>query len=289
MNNKKKKRKFSRLNLRDKYRLGIYNDTTYEQIIHFRLKGRWVVVVLIISAFALVGLNTFFVAFTPVREFIPGYPDEKTRQSMQHNVLKIDSLENELREWSHYWDNAIRVISGNSTQIIKNTPDTTSVITTFVDVRSKQDSLFRDQIEKEERISLENGVFSPADRDISDVHFMTPVKGKITSHFDAGENHTGIDVVSSPDDVVLATLDGTVIMSEWTLETGYIILIQHQNNILSVYKHNAKLLKQQGSKVKAGDAIAIIGNSGELTVGPHLHFELWVKGIPIDPEQYIVF
>ncbi|MDR1339621.1 MAG: M23 family metallopeptidase [Prevotellaceae bacterium] len=289
MNGKKTKWSLNRLNLKDKYRLGIYNDTTYEQVFYFRLKGREVLVVLVISIFLLVGLNTFFIAFTPIREFIPGYPDKETRKVMQNNVLKIDSLENELAEWAFYWDNSMRVISGGNTQIVQNPPDTLVSNTPFVDIRSKQDSIFRDRIEKEERGNFEDNFSVQKSRDISEFHLMTPLKGKITSRFNAGENHLGIDIVSSPNDVVVATLDGTVIMSEWTLETGYVILIQHNDNVVSVYKHNAKLLKKQGSKVKAGDAIAIMGNSGELTYGPHLHFELWFKGIPVNPEQFIMF
>jgi murein DD-endopeptidase MepM/ murein hydrolase activator NlpD len=291
MNGKKKKWGLNRLNLKDKYRLGIYNDTTYEQVFHFRLKGREVLVVLAISIFILVGLNTFFIAFTPIREFIPGYPDKETRRVMQNNVLKIDSLEDEIAEWTHYWNNSIRVLSGNSTQIVQNPPvDSNIEIKPFVDVRSKQDSLFRDQIEKEERFDFKDNYNTvKKGKSISEIHFMAPLKGKITSKFNVGENHMGIDIVSSPDDVVVAVLDGTVITAEWTLETGNTILIQHNDNIISVYKHNAKLLKKQGSKVNAGDAIAIMGNSGELTYGPHLHFELWNNGVPIDPEQYIVF
>jgi murein DD-endopeptidase MepM/ murein hydrolase activator NlpD len=236
-----------------------------------------------------VGLNTFFIAFTPMREFIPGYPTEETRKIMQNNVLKIDSLESELAEWAFYWDNSMRVISGGSTQIVQNPPDSLISNAPFVDVRSKQDSLFRARIEKEERFDFGDNFSAQKSRDISEIHFMAPLKGKITSKFNVGENHLGIDIVSSPNDVVVATLDGTVIMSEWTLETGHAILIQHNDNIISVYKHNAKLLKKQGSKVKAGDAIAIMGNSGELTYGPHLHFELWFKGIPVNPEQFIIF
>ncbi|MDR2382702.1 MAG: M23 family metallopeptidase [Prevotellaceae bacterium] len=289
MNGKKIKWGINRLNLKDKYRLGIYNDTTYEQVFHFRLKGREVLVVIVISIILLVSLTTFFIAFTPVREFIPGYPSEETRKIMQSNVLKIDSLENVLVEWTHYWNNSIRVLSGNSTQIVQNPPDSNIVNKPFVDVRSKQDSLFRDRIEREERFDFKDNFPAKKSKNTSELHLMRPVKGKITSKFNVRENHIGVDIVSSPNDVVVATLDGTVIMAGWTLETGNSILIQHADNIISVYKHNAKLLKKQGSKVKAGDAIAIMGNSGELTYGPHLHFELWFNGIPIDPEQYIAF
>ncbi|MDR0726077.1 MAG: M23 family metallopeptidase [Prevotellaceae bacterium] len=289
MNGKKRKWVISRLNFKDKYRLGIYNDTTYEQVFHFRLKGREVLVVIVISVILLVGLTTFLITFTPVREFIPGYPNKETRRIMQNNVLKIDSLENVLIEWTHYWNNSIRVLSGSSTQIVQNPPDSNVVNKPFVDVRSKQDSLFRDRIEREERFDNRDSFTVKKNRNISELHLMTPLKGKITSKFNARENHIGIDIVSSPNDVVVATLDGAVIMAEWTLETGNSILIQHSDNIISVYKHNAKLLKKQGSKVKAGDAIAIMGNSGELTYGPHLHFELWFNGVPVDPEQYIAF
>ncbi|MDR1887645.1 MAG: M23 family metallopeptidase [Prevotellaceae bacterium] len=290
MSEKKRKWNLKWLNFKDKYRLGIYNDTTYEQIFHFRLTGREVVVALVISIFLLVGLNTFFIAFTPLREYIPGYPDSETRRIMQNNVLKIDSLENEIAEWALYWDNSIRVVSGTGTQIVQNPPDSSIANKPFSDVRSKQDSAFRDLIEKEERFEFSTD-FSSFNRgkNLSEIHFMAPIRGKITSGFNVGENHLGIDIVSSPNDVVVATLDGTVILSEWTLKTGYNILVQHSDNIISVYKHNAKLLKKQGSRVKAGDAIAIMGNSGELTSGHHLHFELWCKGVPLDPEQYVVF
>jgi murein DD-endopeptidase MepM/ murein hydrolase activator NlpD len=289
MSNKETRWSLKGLNLRDKYRLGVYNDTTYEQVFYFRLKGRGVLVVLAISILLLVGLTTFLIAFTPMREFIPGYPDQKTRETMKNNVFKIDSLESEFAEWTLYWDNSLKVISGGNTQIIKKIPDTANVSSCFVDIRSKQDSMFREKIEQKERFDFGGNISAKRSRDISEIHLMTPLKGRVTSRFDVGENHLGIDVVSSPNDVVVAILDGTVIMSEWTLETGYVILIQHDDNIISVYKHNAKLLKKQSSKVKAGDAIAIMGNSGELTCGPHLHFELWFKGVPIDPEQFIVF
>ncbi|MDR1582982.1 MAG: M23 family metallopeptidase [Prevotellaceae bacterium] len=289
MDEDKRKQSLKHLNFRDKYRLGIYNDITYEQVFHFRLKGREVLIVLVIAILLLVCLNTFFIAFTPLREFIPGYPNKETRKTMQANILMIDSLENEIIEWTHYWNNSIRALSGNSTQIIKNPPDSNVANKPFVDVRSKQDSLFRDRIEKEEKFDFRYNFSFKKNKNISEMHLMTPLKGKITSRFNVGENHIGIDIVSSPNDVVVATLDGTVIVAEWTLETGNTILIQHNDNIISVYKHNAKLLKKQGSKVRAGDAIAIMGNSGELTYGPHLHFELWSDGVPIDPEQYIVF
>ena len=125
--------------------------------------------------------------------------------------------------------------------------------------------------------------------DFNSLHFFTPLKGLVTNHFNLSENHYGIDIVSKPDEVILAVLDGTVTLSAWTLETGYIIEIQHSANLISVYKHLSQRLKETGSKVRAGEAIAIIGNTGELSSGPHLHFELWRNGIPLNPESYIMF
>jgi len=284
-----KKWHFKGINLKDKYRLGVYNDTTYEQVFHFRLKGRGVLISIAISVVILIALTTILIAFTPIRELIPGYPNRETRRIMQNNVLRADSLENVIAEWAHYIDNSIRVISGNSTHIVLNPPDSNYTNKPFQDVRSKEDSLFRVQIESQEQFSFRNGTTIQKSRELSDIHFFTPLKGDITARFNPAENHLGTDIVSSPNDVVVAVLDGTVIMSEWTVETGNVIQIQHADDLVSIYKHNAKLLMKQGSKVKAGEAIAIVGNSGELTSGPHLHFELWYKGTPLNPEQYIVF
>ena len=115
------------------------------------------------------------------------------------------------------------------------------------------------------------------------------MKGVVTNHYDPPQNHYGIDLVAAPNEVVLAVANGTIVLSGWTLETGYTLSIQHENNFISVYKHNSKLLKHQGDRVKAGEAIAIIGNSGELTTGPHLHFELWQNGNSVDPTKFIHF
>jgi murein DD-endopeptidase MepM/ murein hydrolase activator NlpD len=124
---------------------------------------------------------------------------------------------------------------------------------------------------------------------LSQIHFFVPLDGMITNHFDAASDHFGVDLVSEPNSRISAVLGGTVVFSGWTLETGYVIYLQHETDLISVYKHNSELLKNTGEKVKAGEAIAIVGNSGELTTGPHLHFELWHNGNAIDPEQYIDF
>jgi murein DD-endopeptidase MepM/ murein hydrolase activator NlpD len=279
------------IRLNDKYHFGMFNDTSYEQLLHIRCTGRGLVIATAITIFVLITLTTILIAFTPLRGLIPGYPDREMRRLIQMNMMKADSLEHVLEEWAHYLNNSIKIISGSSPQIVHGSTDSDRVNKSFKDERSKEDSAFRKQIESENMLDFKaHNVDLPSrQKDLSEIYFMTPMKGNITARFSIVEGHFGTDIVSLPNDIVKSTLDGTVIMAEWTLKTGNVIQIQHDNDIVSIYKHNAKLLKKQGSKVKAGDAIAIVGNSGELTSGQHLHFELWYKGVPIDPEQYILF
>ncbi|MFC2129595.1 M23 family metallopeptidase, partial [Bacteroidota bacterium] len=159
----------------------------------------------------------------------------------------------------------------------------------IVFTRSENDSILREQVEAEEQFRLSVIEQNSIGKNLHELHFFTPVQGIITNSFNPLENHYGVDLVAGPNEVVKATLDGTVTLAAWTLETGYVVQIQHGNNLMSVYKHNAELFKSEGQIVNAGDAIAVIGNSGELTTGPHLHFELWHNGVPLDPVKYIVF
>jgi murein DD-endopeptidase MepM/ murein hydrolase activator NlpD len=138
-------------------------------------------------------------------------------------------------------------------------------------------------------LNLSGSAAESQNTDLSKIHFFVPLKGLVTNKFNAGTTHFGVDMVSVANSLISSVLSGTVIFAGWTLDTGYVIYIQHRNNLVSVYKHNAELLKDVGDVVIAGDAIAIIGNSGELSTGPHLHFELWQNGIAIDPELYIDF
>ena len=153
--------------------------------------------------------------------------------------------------------------------------------------KSKEDSLLREYVQREDSYSLNISEESPNDK--SNLLFFTPLTGSISNLFNAKEKHYGIDIVAKKNEAVKAILNGTVIFAEWTVETGYVIQIQHDYNLTSIYKHNSVLLKKVGDIVKAGEAIAIVGNSGELTTGPHLHFELWKNGVAQDPSQYINF
>lgn len=275
--------------LKHKYRLVFFNDNTFEEVWHLRLSLLNVLAVVgTISAF-LITLVVFLMAFTPLREFIPGYPDQSMQTNIMHNALRLDSLENEIRIRDQYFANLNALISGEEPINYENPQDSAKIFENIKFTKSIHDSLLRQRVEEEEQFDFSVSSSPKLENSISEMHFLTPIKGLVTNSYNASENHFGVDIVASPNEVVKATLDGTVILATWTAETGNIIQIQHQNNIVSVYKHNASLLKRTGSQVKAGDAIAIIGNSGELTTGPHLHFELWHNGKPINPADFIIF
>jgi murein DD-endopeptidase MepM/ murein hydrolase activator NlpD len=229
------------------------------------------------------------IAFTPLREFIPGYPDGNMRRNIINNVYKLDSLEKEIEMRDRYFASLNQIIRGGVPESYENTQDTTLRYDDIVFDRSEHDSILRQQIEQEEIYNLSVLANSSNKTDFSSIHFYPPVKGLVTNSFNPNINHFGTDIVAASNKVVVAVLDGVITMANWTLETGYVIQIQHENNIISIYKHNSELLKKVGNHVTAGEAIAIIGNSGELTSGPHLHFELWHNGTPLDPEDYIAF
>lgn len=276
--------------LRDKFRLIIYNDSSFEEIWYIRLT-RINIIILTTSLIVLVVVGIFaLTAFTGVRQLIPGYPDENLRRTIHMNAVRLDSLENEIRMRDQYFQNIRSLVAGREPDNPVNIGDTIIEPASVNFSKSVEDSLLRMQIEQDEQYNLlvmSNHQRSPTD--LAGIHFFAPIRGLVTLPFNASENHFGTDIVAAPNEVVKATLDGTVIMDAWTVETGWVIHIQHENNLVSVYKHNSELLKQSGNIVKAGDAIAIIGNSGELTTGPHLHFELWHNGTAIDPQSYIVF
>ena len=285
---KKMKRKTD-YNLNDTYRLIIYNDETFKEVWYLRL-SKINFIVLFLSIVILLSAGIFsLVAFTSIREMIPGYPDENIRRTILMNSLRLDSLEEEIRIRDVYFRNLNAIIAGEEPENLMPSVDSMRQYGEIDFSKSIEDSILRVQIEEEEQYNLSVIEDSRQPQGLARIHFFAPIKGHVTNSFSAYENHFGTDIVAGPNEVVKAALDGTVILASWTVETGYVIEIQHSNNLISVYKHNAELLKKTGNPVKAGDAIAIIGNSGELTTGPHLHFELWLNGAPIDPEEFIVF
>jgi len=267
----------------------LLNEDTLEEVGNMRLTRLNLIALVGIVLILLVSITYILIAFTNIREMIPGYPDATIRQHIRTNAMKLDSLEYEQAVRDQYFDNLNRIISGDMPEMYMN--DTSGMVDSrdINFMRSTNDSLLRQQVEAEQQFRLSVLDDKQGNKQLHDLHFFTPVKGIITGKFNPVDSHFGVDLVAEPDEVVKATLDGTVTMSTWTLETGYVIQIQHDYEIISSYKHNASLFKTVGEKVAAGDAIAIVGNSGELTTGPHLHFELWHDGVPLDPADYIVF
>jgi murein DD-endopeptidase MepM/ murein hydrolase activator NlpD len=287
--NPDKKRRKLLQKLTHKYRMVLLNEDTFEEVGTMRLTRLNLIAFIGAILILLIAIVYSLIAYTDIRELIPGYPDAAMRQHIRTNAMKLDSLEYEQTIRDQYFENLKRIITGEAPDNYMN--DTAGLIDqreiTFL--RSNNDSLLRQQVEAEEQFRLSVLEDNHMDKDLYDMHFFTPVNGIITRSFNPMEGHYGIDLVTAPNEVVKAVLDGTVTMSTWTLETGYVIQIQHDYELLSIYKHNAALFKSVGQKVVAGDAIAIVGNSGELTTGPHLHFELWHDRVPLNPADYIAF
>ena len=229
-------------------------------------------------------------AFTPVRTFIPGYPDAHAKRAAIQNAMAIDSLQTVIYRWELYSENLKRVVEGreplkidsliNANQPKKATAEEASSF-------QRQDSLLREEVKKEEQFDISSNR-GKRELPIEGVHFFTPLKGVVSQGYDAAV-HPYIDITAAAGSVVKAVLDGTVVFAGWSEDAGNTIQIQHEGDIISIYKHNEKLSKKVGDKVTAGTPIALIGNSGDLTTGAHLHFELWHKGETVDPTLYINF
>ncbi len=228
------------------------------------------------------------IAYTPIRTFIPGYPDARTKRAAIQNAIKVDSLEKVIYRWELYSENMKRAVEGKAPiridSIIK-AGQTAKTAEYDLNAINRQDSLLREQVKEEEQFEISNR--GRRNLPIEGLHFFTPLKGVVSQGYDP--IHPYIDITAPAGSVVKATLDGTVIYAGWSEDSGNTIQIQHSDDIVSIYKHNEKLLKKVGDKVKAGTSIALVGNTGEETTGTHLHFELWHQGEAVDPTKYIKF
>lgn len=288
MAKEKRKKQPLKKKLLHKYRLVILNEDTFEERISFKLTRLNVFVLVTFSAIMLIVLTTFLIAFTSLREYIPGYSSTELKQQAIDLNEEIDVLRQATRRDSIYLNSIRNVLTG---EVKSESINKDSLFRSFeIDqdevklAPNKQDSLLREEVAQEDKYNL----FETA---TSKVNFklFPPVKGEITQKYNPKEKHFAVDVVVPKNTPVKATADGMVIFSEWTAETGYVIIIEHSNDLISVYKHNASLTKQQGDLVRTGEVIATVGNTGELTTGPHLHFELWSEGYSIDPVSFIDF
>lgn len=277
-------------NWRDKYKFAIFNDHTFEEVWRVRLTQYNAFLLISFLILFIIGATSSLIAFTNIREFIPGYPDIKMRRNILVSAIRLDSLERELALRDKYFANLNAIISGKQPVEIIPHQDTTKNYGTIKFSNSPEDQALRTKVEKEEQFNLSLGPRINESTSLASLHFFPPVKGIVSGKYDLRLKHFGTDIVTKPKSLVAAALDGTVIFTGWTMETGYVIEIQHINNLVSVYKHNSSLLKEAGDLVRAGEPISVVGDSGELyTSGPHLHFEIWYKGSPLDPEKHILF
>lgn len=275
------------------YRLVVMNNETFEEVGSYRLTLLNVYIFVSTLLVLLAFLVVLAVAFTPLKRYIPGYGEGgDNREEVEQLYREVKKMEKQLAAQEKYATNFHRVLVGDvetAEDVIKSDPgDTVSEVQ-----RSREEEQLRQEMELQkvgmaaQRSRAAN--FSPREAPLEQMYFNSPVRGEISAGFMPDKNHFGVDVLASKNTAIQAAMDGYIFFSDWTLETGNTIGIQHANNIITFYKHNSALLKKVGNFVKAGEAVAIIGNTGTLSDGPHLHFELWHKGNPVDPTDYIKF
>jgi murein DD-endopeptidase MepM/ murein hydrolase activator NlpD len=290
-----------RENLKNKFRLVIMNEDTFQEIASFKLTlfNFYLLGSTILVSVGLLAL--LFIAVTPIKRYLPGYGLGSSSEEVLSLMRKVESVENEMNAQRIYISNVKRMLTGDVETVEDIPVPEKNLLSNLVnqdDVNlvapSVEDNELRKEVELENignlaKRSRYSGTEKAEDTPIEGVFFVNPVKGEITSRFDLKKNHFGVDIVAPKNTAIKAALSGFVFLADWTLETGHTIGIQHANNLITFYKHNAALLKKVGTFVKAGEAIAIIGNTGTKTEGPHLHFELWYKGIVMDPTDFISF
>jgi murein DD-endopeptidase MepM/ murein hydrolase activator NlpD len=283
---------------RYKFRFIIADNQTFDEKVSFPFSIINVIITLFSLIFIIFVISYFLFAFSPLKTYIPGCNNKTTLAELYKLNRKADSLEQDLRQKNLYLENIKKILNNEDT--METVEDTHIKINKYdtINIRSsKEDSIFRAEFESEQMFNLyfsdnlkNQGLSKTLNKtSITDFNFFVPVHGIITSRFNPSDRHFGVDIVAAKNEIVKATLQGTVIFSNWTLATGYVLIIQHPANIISVYKHCSVLLVKTGDAVEAGDPVAITGQSGEQQTGPHLHFEIWYNGTPTDPTKFMLF
>jgi murein DD-endopeptidase MepM/ murein hydrolase activator NlpD len=275
-------------NLYKEYKVVISNDKTFEERLSFKATKAGVFLIGTIFTAALIVLTVILIFFTQLKEYVPGYSSLELLKSSKELSFKTDSIEKMIALNSQYYNSIKKVLIGELDTIAFNRDSILSEINLDLFSSelspSSEDSLLRKYIEEEDMFNLTKNQLL-----IQNKILFQPVLGEITQKFNYKENHFAIDIAIDTGTPVKAISDGRVVLSEWTMETGHVIIVDHGDMLLSVYKHNSSLVKKQNELVAAGEVIALSGNQGTLTTGPHLHFELWKNGAPIDPEQFFNF
>lgn len=271
------------------YRLALVDAQSHERLWSIRFTKPQFIWAAVSTGILVLVLIFCIIAYTPIRSFIPGYPDAKSRRQAVQNSLRIDSLQTRILQWELYAENLRRVVSGEDpirldSLILGSRASRRASDTTFLALR---DSLLRADVVQQEQFGVSSSS-SQKRLPIEALSFFSPIKGVVSNGFEASI-HPWIDVTAPSGTTVTSVLDGTVIFTGWEDDSGYTIAIQHSGDIVSIYKNNQKLLRRSGDAVKAGTAIGMLASSESLTKGDHLHFELWYAGNPVDPVQYIKF
>lgn len=280
------------------YRMVILNHDTFEEVGSYKLSLLSFYVLLSSLFVAMALLVTMAIVFTPLKRYIPGYGEGSGDSRVISLNQTVNRLEREVKAQQTYTESFRRMLQGDA-RTQKDVPNEEIVMNdSMTDVKSsEEDKLLREQVANggflKDEVAPENLAksvnYAPRNMSIEQLYFVPPLNGTVSMEYSPEKNHYGIDIIAPKNSAIKAAMDGFIVMSDWTLETGNTIGIQHANNIVTFYKHNSVLLKKTGEKVKAGEAIAIIGNTGELTNGPHLHFEIWNRGTPVNPKDYISF
>lgn len=271
-----------------KQRLIILNEETFEEKINFKISWLNVFVIVGVGVILTILFTSLLIAYTPLKEYIPGYSSDKIRREATTLLYKTDSLEGVIEKNNRYFESIQHALMGDT--LAGKDEEDTLVVEDQVSAEevsfetSKADSILRKEVEQKDKYS----VLNPA-TDQSNFKLFPPVKGSITAEYDSKKSHFGIDLSLTENTPIKAVADGTVIFAEWSAETGYVVILEHDYGLLSVYKHNSSLTKEQGEHVKAGEVIAMSGNTGEYSSGPHLHFELWKDGYSINPNEFLEF
>lgn len=277
--------------LKNKFRFVILNDETFEEKFSLTLTRSNVWIFFSTIAIIFIIITSLVIVYTPLKYFIPGFGDYNYRGEIVELKYETDSIQKALAGRQVWLQSVSNVLSGHiDTTTPKNTAPKNVTVTELLPA-SKEEMKLREDVEEEQKFALNSKLNKKTTgaATLNDYHFFTPVKGYITDKFDPKKEHFGIDIAAPEGEPVSAILGGTVIGSDYTLETGNVLIIQHNDDLISVYKHNNRLYKAVGEHVDSGDVIAAVGNSGELSSGSHLHFELWYKGTSVNPKDYIIF
>lgn len=290
----KKKSRFSSWmgKLKVRYRIVVVDDRTFDEKWSVSLSPLFLVTFFGGGAIVIITLTTLLIAYTPLREYIPGYPDGTEKQSVADNKIRLDSLEQQLNKQAAYIERIKVIMNGGVMPDSSRAADTVKAGASTGDLRKagNDEKDFRKKVEQKESRYKGGALTGHTTENRSGLpYFYVPVNGSISQSFNPAKNHNGVDVSTAKDEPVKAALEGTVIFSGYTSDGGYEMHIQHMNDLVTIYKHNNYLFKQTGQRVRAGETVAIAGNTGEQSKGTHLHFEIWDNGLAVDPETYVGF